>query len=306
MNNKANIDQAKDLQMDTITLKKDGLKLTAKSLGQGPLVILLHGFPDTPDSFRHQMQALATAGYRAIAPTLRGYEPSSQSSDDQYYAIDVASDIIAWLDLLNADKAHIIGHDWGATIASAAANLDPKRWLSLTLMAVPHPGRFNTQGLKSLKQLCNSWYLFFFQLKKISDWLIQRNDFRFLEYLWEKWSPEKRYHANDIESVKEQFRQQGVLHASLSYYRLALDTRSTKGEQSQKLINSPIQVPTLGLTGASDGCINQQVFIDCMQQDDFPEGLEVIKVDKAGHFLQLEQPEAVSMKIINWISNFKK
>ena len=108
----------------------------------GPLVICLHGFPDNARSFRFQLPALAKAGYRVIAPTLRGYEPSSQPDDKDYSFGALARDVIAWLDDLNEDKVHLIGHDWGAGITYVAGALAPERFHSLTTIAVPHAAGF--------------------------------------------------------------------------------------------------------------------------------------------------------------------
>jgi len=287
---------------EIIRLIKDGVEFSAYALGEGPLVLLLHGFPDGPLSYRYQLQALAAAGFRAVAPTLRGYERSSLSPQEQYYAVDMAADTIAWLDELKVEKAHLVGHDWGASIACAAANLAPQRWLSLSMLAVPHPGRFQSLGAKSPRQLLNSWYLFLFQLRGLAEWMVRRKDYALLEYLWRKWSPNWMGVDGEMPALKQRFRQAGVLEASLCYYRRAVDFRSAKGRQSQLLLNKVVDIPTLGLSGVNDGCIDHSVFLRCMQVEDFKRGLRLETIDSAGHFLQLEQPHEVNRLLIEFLS----
>jgi pimeloyl-ACP methyl ester carboxylesterase len=296
VNSISNIDS-----LESIILRNGERQFTALSAGSGPLVLLLHGFPDGPCSFRHQLTALAAAGYRAIAPTMRGYEPSSQGSLEGYHAADMASDAVAWLDQLGADRAHLIGHDWGSTIATAAASMAPERWHSLSLLSVPHPGRFQQEGLRVPQQLKNSWYLFFFQLRGFADWWVKRKNYAFLEYLWRKWSPNWAGVTQELPDLKRRFQQAGVLKASLQYYRLALDTTSPQGKLSRELLNGEIRIPTLGLTGLNDGCIKAEAFRLCMKKEDFPAGLSVELIDDAGHFLQLEQPQAVNRALLAWL-----
>ena len=117
----------------TLSLETNGLTFHAFDEGTGPIALCLHGFPDHARSFRHQLDVLARAGYRAIAPTLRGYEPSSQPDDGDYHMLRMAEDVVAWIDALDADRVHLIGHDWGAVIGYAAAALAPERFHSLNV-----------------------------------------------------------------------------------------------------------------------------------------------------------------------------
>ena len=125
-------------------LRSKGLRFTAAECGEGPLVLCLHGFPDHRSSWRHQLPALAESGFHVIAPNLRGYEQSSQPTDGRYYLTDLAEDVVAWVDDLGAARVHLVGHDWGAAIAMASANLMPDRIASLTTRAVPPAHRIAT------------------------------------------------------------------------------------------------------------------------------------------------------------------
>lgn len=125
-----------------LKLANGALSFSAHGLGlddnaRGPVVLCLHGFPDNARSFRFQLPALAAAGYRAVAPTLRGYEPSSQPADGDYSLEALGRDVLAWVDGLAEKKVHLIGHDWGAAVAYVAGALAPERFHSLTTIAVP-------------------------------------------------------------------------------------------------------------------------------------------------------------------------
>src|SRR6185295_2273665 len=116
----------------------NGIQFATLEAGDGPLVLCLHGFPDHPRSFRHQLPALAAAGYRAIAPTMRGYAPSAIPADGLYQTAVLGEDVVAWMDALGCDDAIVFGHDWGAIAAYAAALAAPDRVRKLVVDAMPY------------------------------------------------------------------------------------------------------------------------------------------------------------------------
>lgn len=290
-------------QAETLILEAEGTKFTAYAMGpeDGPVALCLHGFPDTPHSWRHQLPALAAAGYRTVAPTLRGYEPSSVGDKQSFYGDQFARDVVGQLDALGAEKAHLISHDWGATIGFCAAKYAPGRFYSHTQMSVPNPTKFFAAVRSDRAQLKRSWYIMFFQLKGISEYVIRRKDFAFLDYLWRKWSPGWAYEESEIRAVKDALSQPGVLTAALNYYRGATDTKSPAAQRTAPLIDGPVLVPTLGITGAQEGCIGADVFQRCMVEEDFPGGLRVEVVAGGGHFVHQEVPETVNALILDWL-----
>lgn len=283
-------------------LKTGDLTFTAYEMGQGPLVLCMHGFPDTPYTFRHLLPALAQAGFRAIAVTMRGYEPSSQPKGGEYGAAALTHDVIGWMDALGERQAHLIGHDWGASITYAAAALAPDRIRSITAMAVPHPAGFATVGLKDWGQLRRSWYMFFFQWKGVSDRKVERNDWRFLETLWRRWSPGWATSADDLSNLKATFAQSGVREAALAYYRAAFNQKAPRYAEGAALFAKPISAPTLGLCGERDGCISADVFEKSMLPALFASEVTIKRIPNAGHFLQLEQPAAVNGEILAFLN----
>ncbi|MGZ6037748.1 MAG: alpha/beta fold hydrolase [Phenylobacterium sp.] len=283
------------------TLEADGLAFTAFEMGEGPVALCLHGFPDSPRTWRHLLPALAGHGYRAVAVTARGYEPSSQPADNDYSMAALSDDVAGWLDALDAEQAVLIGHDWGASIAYAAAAKFPERIRRLVTLAVPHPAGLGAAMATDLGQLKRSWYVFFFQLLGLSDAVLEANDFAFVEMLWRDWSPGGAWDALDLAAAKTALAKPGVKAAALAYYRQALDPAAPRLAEGQALAGLPIRAPTLGLAGAADGCISAEVFGSGMPAAVFSGGVEVVTIPAAGHFLQLEAPQAVNAAILDWL-----
>lgn len=288
---------------DTIVLTAGSLRFTAHSAGAGPLVLCLHGFPDNANSFRYQLPALADAGFRAVSVTLRGYEPSSQPDDCDYTLETLARDVVAFVDQLGATTAHLIGHDWGAAIAYTAGAMAPDRLKSVATMAVPHSGRFLYRAIRSPRQLALSWYMAFFQLRGISDHVVQRKDFHFIRRLWNDWSPGWDIPEDVLDDVIATFRQLGVTRAALSYYRTALSSKAFTAS-ARAAAGFAVPVPTLAMTGERDGCIDTHFFERLMSPQDFPRGLEVRRIAEAGHFLHQEQPRVVNALLLHWLGRW--
>jgi pimeloyl-ACP methyl ester carboxylesterase len=283
----------------SVTLKANGLRFSAIDVGSGPVVLFLHGFPDTPHTFKHQISALVDAGYRCIAPVMRGYEPSSQVVNGDYSVDTLASDVVGWLDHLGLEKVHLVGHDWGAAVSYATASKYPQRFYSLSTLAVPHAPTLQRNLLRLPIQLLNSSYMIFFQLRGLADWVVKRNNFAFLRFLWRVWSPDWPGVDKVFPQVQKTFAKPGVVKASLGYYRSLF---SRKHRQTASSSYAPIQVPTLAMTGINDGCMDTRVYKGMEQSDCFTAGIRVEPVVDAGHFLQLEQPQAISELLINWIN----
>lgn len=281
-----------------LALTANGLSFTAYEMGEGPLVFCVHGFPDTPRTFRLMLPALAKAGYRAVAVTLRGYEPSSQPEDRNYSIPALASDVIGWIDALGGEKAHLIGHDWGANLVYSAATLAPQRVDRIVTIAVPHAAAFAQAIAKDFVQMRRSWYIYFFQMRGWADRAVRKNDFAFLARLWRKWSPGWTPDAGDLQAMRTLFAQPGVVEAALDYYRSAFDRSSPHLVETQRLLSTPITAPTLGICGADDGCISADIFEGSMPPALFSGGVRTVRIARAGHFAHLEQPDAVHEAVL--------
>lgn len=280
-----------------ISLRHGELTFTALAAGEGPTVVMLHGFPDHAHSFEALIEVLARAGYRAVAPMLRGYEPSSQPTDGHYRVPELVADVFAWLDDLGIDQAHLVGHDWGAIIGYAAAATAPARVLSLATLAVPYLSRIPLNMLPLLPaQVRKSWYALFFQLPGVPEALLARSDWQLVRRLWRDWSPGFDLGPDAWASLRETMAAPGVASAMLAYYRQNLF-------QARRMMGPPpIVVPTLALTGERDGCIDTRLYDHAMGPSEFPAGLRVERLSSVGHFLHLEAPEPVAELLEAWLN----
>lgn len=289
--------------MDRITLRWDGLESTAYALGSGPVVLCLHGFPDHAGSFRHQLPALAAAGFRAVAPTMRGYEPSSQpdASASSYHPLRLAHDVVAWARQLSDEPVHLVGHDWGAVATYLALALEPGRFARAATIAVPPLHVVQSAPWRLPRQLRLSWYMFFFQLRGIADRAVARDDFAFLERLWRDWSLGWSWDPAEMDALKATFRQPGVLRAALGYYRAMFNPLLADSLALQRLARKPCSVPLLAITGATDGCMDTRLY-DMLEPSLFPAGLRVERIAGAGHFAHQERPDEVNRLLIDWLA----
>ncbi|MFT4595773.1 MAG: pimeloyl-ACP methyl ester carboxylesterase [Paracrocinitomix sp.] len=285
------------MSADRLTLAASGLEFTAIESGEAnnSVVLCLHGFPDSPHTFRHQIDPLAAAGYRVIVPTLRGYEPSSQPDDGDLSLVALADDVVGWLDDLGIDRAHLVGHDWGAVITYVAAARHPDRILTATAMAVPPLARIPAAVRRVPRQLLRSWYISFFQLRGLSERALRVQDWWLLRRLWQNWSPAHSMTDSEWRQLRSQFEEPGVLTATLAYYRqnatapILLGIRSTP---AMKL--TEIAVPMLIINGTDDGCMDRRLFDAAIRPEDHPAGVRHVEIDDAGHFVHLERPELIN------------
>lgn len=294
------------VEMEQIQLKASGLQFTAFQAGaaEDPVVLCLHGFPDSPTTcYRLQVEPLVAAGYRVIVPTLRGYEPSSQPEDGDYSLLTIADDVVGWLDDLGVQKAHAIGHDWGAVILYVVAARCPDRLWSAASLGIPPLARIPQAVRKVPYQLLRSWYMTFFQLPVLSDTAMAANDWALLRRLWKTWSPSYALADREWQQIRAQFAQPGVPRAALAYYRQNATPPLLLGLTSNaamELFEIPA-TPMLILHGTQDGCMDARLFPHAVQASDFPAGVDCIPIDGAGHFLHVECPERVNAALLQHI-----
>jgi pimeloyl-ACP methyl ester carboxylesterase len=280
----------------------NGLTFAYLEAGEGPLALCLHGFPDSAWGWRHLLPALADAGYHAVAPFQRGYAPTEVPADGRYQTGALGLDACALHDGLGGDAdAVLIGHDWGAMAAYAAAAWQPDSWRRVVTAAVP-PADALTSAFFSFDQLHRSWYMFFFQ-SPLAELAVPMNDLEFIDRLWADWSPGYDA-AEDLIHVKDCLRDPANLMAAIGYYRATLGTgyKDPALDDIQAAGSLPTPQPTLYLHGKTDGCMSADLAEGALES--LPaDGSRVELVDRAGHFLHLERPDEVNKLILDFLGS---
>lgn len=281
-----------------IRIKARGLGFGAWSCGEGPLVLCLHGFPDCNRSYHRTLPALADAGFQAVAPALRGYDPDCLSPDGDYHPLRAAEDAAAIVRALGHERAHLVGHDWGACVAYIAARLEPALWTSITTIAVPDVAGLPRALRHHPGQAFCSWYMAYFQLPVLPERHLPRDDFAFIEQLWRDWSPGWALPEAELAEVKATLARPGVLRGALGYYRSSFRPSRANARASARLARQTIDAPLLAFTGALDGCMLTGLYEYAMHRA--PRS-RVERFDDAGHFLHQERPDRFNDLLIPFL-----
>lgn len=284
-----------------IELTAGDFRFHALTEGEGPLVLCLHGFPDYPGTFVHQMAAFAAAGYRVVAPYQRGYHPDTLSAENRYQTIELAQDAVNLIDALGYDEAVVFGHDWGASIASGTALLAPDKVRALITAAVPYGGKLGEMFLTDPEQQRRSWYMFFFQTA-LAEMAVAHDNMAFIRRLWQDWSPGWEFPEPMLQGVLDTLGEPGVLSAALTYYRCALnpDYQHADVAANQGRMGEVLSTPALHLHGGLDGCIGTDATIGMANH--FSAAFELELMPHAGHFLHQEDPEFVNNRILEFLA----
>jgi pimeloyl-ACP methyl ester carboxylesterase len=292
-------------ELISLALPSVDLQAFAWGPADGTLALCLHGFPDTPYTWRHLGPRLAEQGYRVVAPFGRGYAPSGMAHDGDYHVGALMYDAIEIHRSLGSDdQSVVIGHDWGALTSYGLAAYEGSPFRTVVSMAVPPIGAFKPSRSDAAlmvklygRQAFLSWYTLFVQLPRLSE----RSLDKLVPLLWRRWSP--GFDATeDLRYVFEALPTAEHRTAVLGYYRATLrpGRPHERYRPMQKALAGQARTPTLYLHGAGDGCM-QAGFAE-RARDVLPPRSDVQIVQGAGHFLQLEQPEVVGDLIIEYLA----
>jgi pimeloyl-ACP methyl ester carboxylesterase len=288
-------------------VRANGVDFQFIQLGSGPLAICLHGFPDSPWTYRYLLPELAAAGFRAVAPFMRGYAPTGIPEDGDYSTRALAKDPNALHAALGGgEDAVLIAHDWGAASAFGALAAEPARWRRAVIGNVP-PYKVFGQIAFSYAQLKRSFYFWFFQMLP-AEFVVAANDLAFIEGLWRDWSPGYDP-APEMAWAKECLRSPANLHAAMGYYRAFFDparfgTPAWSAEQ-EAVLAQPVLRPTLYLHGMNDGCIALDEEGAKAVRALLSEQSVVERIPGVGHFFWVEKPRQINARVIKFLTTGK-
>jgi pimeloyl-ACP methyl ester carboxylesterase len=263
--------------------------------GEGPLVLLLHGFPQFWYEWRHQIPALVEAGFRVVAPDMRGYNLSDKPPGVRSYRVELLARDVERLILACGERtASVVGHDWGAIVAWIAAMRYPGRLERLAILNVPHPARF-LDGLLSPMQLLRSSYVFFFQIPRLPEKVIRAGGFALLRSVLRR-DPVRpgAFSAEDIERYAEAMARPGALTATLNYYRALL-----RNPREKQTLLERIEAPVLVIWGERDRFLSRRLADPPLHW--VPNLLHVERLPDASHWVAEDRPREVNALLLDFL-----
>jgi pimeloyl-ACP methyl ester carboxylesterase len=273
----------------------NGVRLHYVEGGLGQLVVLLHGFPEFWYCWRRQLPALVGAGYRVLAPDLRGYNLSEKPAGVASYRIDLlCQDVVGLIRHAGAERAVVVGHDWGGGIAWETALRHPAIVEKLVILNAPHPEAF-LRELRTFEQLRRSWYMFLFQLPWLPEWKISRHYFAAFDQLFRA-NPVRpdAYTDADIRLTKAAFARPGALTAAINYYRAAFRSLF-RGRETR---NPRTEIPTLLIWGERDRYLGSRLTEGL---DRWVPNLRIERLPDASHWVQNDAPERVNELLLEFL-----
>lgn len=262
----------------------------------GPLVLLLHGFPEFWWSWRHQLITLGEAGFRVVAPDLRGYGASDKPPRG-YDAYTLSSDVAGMIRALGARDAVVVGQDWGGVLAWTVATLHPRVVSKLVVLSMPHPLRLRRAVATDRRQLAASAYIGFFQLPRAPEARLRRADGAYVADLLRRWGGPGFPDAETEARCRQAMQVPGAAHSALEWYRWAVRSRTRpSGLRFLALLERGVGVPTLQLHGALDSCLLPETAVGSGTWVHAAYAFELLP--DVGHFPAQEAPGAVSAAIL--------
>lgn len=255
----------------------------------GTPVVFLHGFPQFNTSWAPVMERLAAQGYRCLAPNQRGYSPGARPPHRRDYVVDeLVADVVALIDAIGAPKVHLVGHDWGATVAWATAAVAPDRLATLTTLSVPHPAAF-FKALATSKQMLASWYMYFFQLPVIPEWFYSRADGKHMARFLRDYAGQSPEDARrDVARILES----DALRTTLNWYR-AIPLASPRR------LTTRTTVPTLHVWSDGDKALLEQAARETGRYVEAEYRFEILR--DVSHWILDECPDTVAGLLNGWL-----
>ncbi|GGO00478.1 alpha/beta fold hydrolase [Saccharibacillus kuerlensis] len=260
--------------------------------GEGPLVLLLHGFPDFWYTWRNQIPALIDAGYRVVAPDLRGYNESSKPSGISSYRIEeLCADVDGLIEHFGEEKILLAGHDWGGNVSWFFAMRYPHRVRRLAVLNMPHPQRM-LEGMRTLRQLRKSWYIFFFQLPNLPEWMMRAGGFSMLRGLLRS-EPNEPFTEEELQHYVKAFEGPRTIESAIHYYRAIMRYPSELKKSDMQIVMAPVLV----LFGDRDPHLSKEL---ARPSAELVPNVEVHHYPQAAHWVQHDEAEEVSRRLTDF------
>jgi epoxide hydrolase 4 len=274
-------------------ISTNGVKLHYVTQGEGPLMLMLHGFPEFWYSWRHQIPVFAESR-NVVAVDLRGYNDSDKPVEQSAYRLStLVEDIRGVIQGLGYERCVLVGHDWGGIIAWAFASVCPEFIERLIILNVPHPGKFR-EGLRTLPQLLKSWYILFFQIPLLPEWILSQNHFAVLAKILTQTAMSPITFPPEVTAAyREAAAKPGAIAAMLNYYRDLFQNGSFKKDWGI------IQAPTLLIWGENDVALGKELTLGTQA---YVRDLQIRYIPNCSHWVQQEQPQLVNQYIHEWLS----
>jgi pimeloyl-ACP methyl ester carboxylesterase len=279
-------------QFSRISTNRITLNVAESGPSDGPLLILLHGFPESWYGWRHQITPLAEAGYRVLAPDQRGYGASDKPRGVAAYALDtLTADVVGLIDAYQREKATVIGHDWGGVVAWAAIARHPSRFDRAVILNAPHPDAMLRELKGIFSQFLKSWYALFFQIPRLPEILLRRADFRWLVNAMTNSSRPGTFSTADFQIYKAAWSEPGALTSMVNWYRA--------GFRIKRAPYPLVEVPTLLIWGSKDRFLGPGI---ARSSYALCESAHLEWLEEATHWVQHEEPERVNRLILDFLN----
>jgi pimeloyl-ACP methyl ester carboxylesterase len=270
-----------------------GVRLHVAEAGEGPPVILVHGFPEFWYSWRWQIPALAEAGFHVLAPDMRGYNLSDKPRGVAAYRLPLLTrDIARLVEECGVERACVVGHDWGAVVAWSFAMGYHDRLERLAILNVPHPVTF-ARGLRSPRQLLRSWYVFFFQIPGLPELLARSGNYRLLRNALRASLRRGSFSPQDVERYVEVLARPGALTSSINYYR-ALERGRRANIRAVRRVDRPVLV----VWGEQDAYLGKEL---ADPPREWVPDVRVVRLPSASHWVQNDEPKRVNQLLIDFL-----
>ncbi len=277
-------------------IKTNGIQLHYVNKGEGKLMLMLHGFPEFWYSWRHQITEFAQ-DYHTVAVDLRGYNDSDKPEKLEAYEMsELIEDVKGIISGLGYEDCILVAHDWGGAIAWNFAYAYPEMIEKLIVLNIPHPAKF-ASGLQTPQQLLKSWYVFWFQIPWLPEFILQLNDYQAIADTFTKMAIDKTaFSLADLQAYKDAAAKPGALTAMINYYRCIFQSLFKKDRPQWRVLD----VPTLTIWGENDTALGKELTYGT---EAYVRDWQIKYIPNCSHWVQQEQPGLVNSYIREFLNS---